>query len=162
MWIGLLLKFRYLAAVVVVVLLLHAIGLLALGVFRAVEAYQLIASGREWAGSDRPGVHIAESVDALLFSLVLIVLASGTASLFLRPGDREIDPRVPVWMRVQNISDLKALLWESILMVLVVATLTTVVAHLENLHWGLLILPAAILLLSVSLFLARRATHKGT
>jgi uncharacterized membrane protein YqhA len=159
MWVGLILKARYLATVVVVVLLVHAIGLLALGVFRAVEAYQLLASGREWAGSERPGIHIAESVDALLFSLVLVVLASGTASLFLRPSDREVDPRVPVWMRVQSISELKALLWEAILMVLVVATLTSLVAHIENLHWGLLILPAAILLLSLSLFLARRAAH---
>jgi uncharacterized membrane protein YqhA len=159
MWIGLILKFRYLAVVVVAVLLAHAIGLLALGVFRAIEAYQLFASGRAWSGSDRPGIHIAESVDALLFCLVLIVLATGTASLFLRPGGHEIDPRVPVWMRVESISELKALLWEAILMVLVVATLTSIVAHMENLHWGLLILPAAILLLSLSLFLARRAAH---
>jgi uncharacterized membrane protein YqhA len=159
MWIGIILRFRYLATVVVAVLLIHAVGLLALGVFRAFEAYELFASGREWAGSDRPGIRIAESVDALLFSLVLIVLASGTASLFLRPGGHEIDPRVPAWMRVESISELKALLWEAILMVLVVATLTSIISHMETLHWGLLILPAAILLLSLSLFLARRAAH---
>jgi uncharacterized membrane protein YqhA len=157
-WVGFILNFRYLATVVVLVLLVHAAGLLALGVFRAYEAYELAMSGREWVGSDRPGIHIAESVDALLFSLVLIVLSCGTATLFLRPGGQEVDPRVPKWMRVESITELKALLWESILVVLVVGALTSLTAHMDNLHWNLLVLPVAILLLSVSLFLARRAS----
>jgi len=72
MWVGFILKFRYLATVVILVLLAHAVGFLALGVIRAVEAYELVLSGREWAGSNRPGIHIAESVDALLLTLVLI------------------------------------------------------------------------------------------
>ena len=97
-------------------------------------------------------------MDALLFALVLIVLACGTASLFLRPTGHEVDPRVPKWMRVESITELKALLWESILVVLVVGALTSLLAHMDDLHWGLLVLPAAILLLSVSLFLARRAS----
>ena len=159
MWIGLILKFRYLAAVAVLVLMVHTVGLLALGVYRAYEAYDLMTSGREWSGLDRPGIRIAESVDALLFALALIVLACGTASLFLRPGGREIDPRVPAWMRVESISELKALLWEAILVVLVVGSLTSLVAHPDHLHWELLVQPVAILLLSVSLFFARRASH---
>ena len=159
MWIGFILKFRYLAAVVVLVLMVHTLGLLALGVYRAFEAYRIMFSGVEWAGADRPGIRIAESVDALLFALALIVLACGTASLFLRPGGREVDPRVPAWMRVESISELKALLWEAILVVLVVGSLTSLLAHLDHLHWGLLVQPAAILLLSVSLFFARRSAH---
>jgi hypothetical protein len=81
MWIGVILKFRYLATVVVVaVLLIHAVGLLALGVFPRVRGLRALRFRTGVAGSDRPGIRIAESVDALLFSLVLIVLASGTAS----------------------------------------------------------------------------------
>jgi uncharacterized membrane protein YqhA len=157
MWIGFILKFRYLAVVVVLVLLVHAIGFLALGVFRSIEAYQLIAAGGEWTGANRPGIHLAESVDSLLLALVLIVLAMGTASLFLRPDGRAVDERVPEWMRVESISELKALLWESILVVLVVAALTSIIAQLDHPTWELLVLPAAILLLSVGLCLARRA-----
>jgi uncharacterized membrane protein YqhA len=157
MWIGFILKFRYLAVVVVLVLLVHAIGFLALGVFRSIEAYRLLAAGGEWTGANRPGIHLAESVDSLLLALVLIVLAMGTASLFLRPGGRAVDERVPEWMRVESISELKALLWESILVVLVVAALTSIIAHLDHPTWELLVLPAAILLLSAGLFLARRA-----
>ena len=159
MWISFILKARYLATVVVLVLLVHSVGLLGLGVYRAYEAYEIMTSGHEWAGSDRPGVRIAESVDALLFGLVLIVLACGTASLFLRPEGRGVDPRVPEWMRVENISELKALLWEAILVVLVVGALTTLISHMDQLRWEMLILPIAILLLSVGLYAARRASH---
>ena len=159
MWIGIILRVRYLAALVVVVVLFHALALLALGVMRAYKAFQLILSGRPWEGMERPGIYIAESVDALLFSLALLVLASGTASLFLSRVGAGPDPRLPSWMRIESISELKALLWEAILVVLVVATLTSILGSMDALHWGLLVLPAAILLLSVSLFLARRAAH---
>lgn len=157
MWIGFILRFRYIASIVVVVLLVHSVGLLALGVYRGYEAYHLLFSGEPWTGTDRPGIHIAESVDSLLFALVLLVLASGTASLFLSPVGGGPDARLPGWMRIGSISELKALLWEAILVVLVVATLTSILANMDQLHWGVLVLPAAILMLSLAFFLARKA-----
>ena len=156
--VGFILRFRYLAVIVAVMLLFHAIGLLVVGVWRAILAYQMLAHGPSWTGTERPGIQIAESIDLLLFGLVVLVLAIGTASLFLSP-DGNPDRRIPAWMRVSSLSELKLLLWEAILVVLVMATLTSLVTNLEELHWNLLVMPAAIFLLSSSLYLARKTGH---
>ena len=154
------LRLRYIAVVIVAIFILHAIGLLAIGIVRAYDAYHIIAVGASWTGADRPGIHIAESMDALLFSLVMIVVASGTASLFLGPQNQAPDPRLPAWINVRSLSHLKFLIWEAMLVVLVVATLASFVANLEDLHWELLTLPGGILLLSLSLYLVKRSvTH---
>ena len=155
-----LIRIRYLATVVVVLLAVHALGLLTVGAIRTYEAYHMLWQGPSWQGEDRPGIHIAESIDALLFALLLIVLASGTAGLFLTGPGKGVDSQLPDWMRVKNLTELKLLLWEGSLMVLVVASMTTFIANVENPHWLLLVLPAAILLLSVSYYLMKRATRE--
>ena len=148
------LKFRYLAIIAVAILLIHAIGLLGLAIYRTYEAYHAAFQGGTEAGHTRPGIPIAESVDAALFALVLIVLALGTVSLYLTGGVS--DSRIPEWMRVRSLSELKTLLWEAILLVLVMAALTSIMANTEHLGWDLLILPAAVLILAAGLFLKVR------
>ena len=59
-------------------------------------------------------------------------------------------------MRVRNLSELKTLLWEAILLVLVMAALTSIMANTDDLSWNLLILPAAVLVLAAGLFLKGR------
>jgi uncharacterized membrane protein YqhA len=151
-----LLRIRYLATGVALVFALHAAGFLVLGVLRAVQAYRHLFTPDGLQPEARPGVHIAESVDALLFSLVLLVLSLGTASLFLTTSDTEESRKLPDWMRVKSLTELKLLLWEAILATLVVAAASGVIAALPHLEWKLLVLPAAILLLSVSYFLLKR------
>ena len=90
-----LLRIRYLAAVVALVFALHAAGFLVLGVLRAVQAYRLFLTPDGRGPEAHPGVHIAESVDALLFSLVLLVLSLGTASLFLTTERRTTSGSFP-------------------------------------------------------------------
>ena len=152
--IGFVLKFRYLAIIAVVILLIHAVGLLGLAMYRTYEAYHAAFQGGAEAGHVRPGIPIAESVDAALFALVLIVLALGTVSLYVT-GD-VADPRIPAWMRVRSLSELKTLLWEAILLVLVMAALTSIMANTDHLGWDLLVLPVAVLVLAAGLFLKAR------
>ena len=64
---------------------------------------------------------------------------------------------VPEWMRVRNLSELKFLIWEAILAALVVASVESFVAAGDELTWSALILPLGTLILSLGLFLARRA-----
>lgn len=155
-----LLRVRYLAAVVSLLFAVHAIGFLALGVMRTVQAYSLFAQGSHWEGEARPGVHIAEAVDALLFALVMLVLAIGTTTLFLADPADEQRQDLPHWMRVKNLTELKLLLWEAILATLVVASATELVAHSPHLAWTNLLLPTAVLVLSVSYFLLKRTEGK--
>ena len=153
-----LLRIRLLAAVVSLVFAVHAVGFLALALLRGYHAYSLLLRGERSSGEGRPGIHIAESVDALLFSLVLLVLALGTSSLFLA-GEEE-QRRLPEWMRIKSLTGLKLLLWEAILATLVVAAASGIIAALPHVEWKLLVLPAAILVLSVSYFLLKRTESK--
>ena len=149
-----LLRIRYLAAPVALVFAVHAVGFLVLGLMRAAEGYSLLV--HRTAEEGRPGLHFAESVDALLFSLVMLVLALGTASLFLsRPGT---DDRLnlPKWMRIRSLTELKLLLWEAILATLVVTAATSIIGALPHLDWTHLLLPAVILVLSISYYLLKR------
>ena len=153
--IAILLKMRYIAVVVVVLFCIHSVGLISLGAFRAYEAYRDLPTTANSTGADRPSIRIAQSVDALFFGLMLFVLALGTASLFLRNIRDEPDPRLPSWVKVPNLSALKMLLWEAILITLVVETLVSFITEIDNLRWQLLILPMAILVLSMGLFLMK-------
>jgi uncharacterized membrane protein YqhA len=153
-----LLRIRYLAGAVALVFAVHAAGFLALGVLRAFQAYRLLLGPKR--AEDTPGVHIAESVDALLFSLVLLVLALGTASLFLTAGGEDGKADLPGWMRIKSLTELKMLLWEAILATLVVAAASSLIAALPQLEWKLLVLPLAILVLAVSYFLLKRSEAK--
>jgi len=157
--IAFLLRMRYIAVAVVLLFLIHSVGLIGIGAFRAYEAYRHLPSTIDSPEATRPAIRIAQSVDSLFFGLMLFVLSLGTASLFLRDSRDEADPRLPNWVKVPNLSALKMLLWEAILITLVVETLVTFITDVDNLRWQLLILPAAILVLSVGLYLMRKTEH---
>ncbi len=155
-----LIRIRYLAVVVALVFAVHAAGFLVLGVLRAFQAYHLLLRPEALQGKDPPGVHIAESVDALLFSLVLLVLSLGTAGLFLTHTDDGAKTDLPQWMRIKSLTELKLLLWEAIMATLVVAAASGFIAAMPNLEWKHLVLPVAILVLAISYFLLKHTESK--
>jgi uncharacterized membrane protein YqhA len=109
-------------------------------------------------GGSRPGLELLHSLDFLFVSLVLIVLGLGIAKLFLlAPGDSS-DAGLPTWLRIDSISELKVLLWETILTTLLIASLSNLVEGLfGTLDWTVLLMPIAILILSLSLFFIKKA-----
>jgi len=155
--IRLLLKLRWLAAVIAVFAALDALAMMAVAVVRSLEAYQLILGGPPWEGEHRPGVRLVESIDAFLISMVFLVFSIGVTTLFLaREGDRAVES-MPAWIRVHDLAELKFLVWEAILAALVVATASAVTVATGPASWTALILPATVLLLAVALFLTRRS-----
>ena len=83
------------------------------------------------------------STDAFLFGIVLIIFASAVMSGFVvdRAG---WERRLPRWMRMHSLRELKYTLVEVILVYLVVDTTTDLAAG-DALAWTALIKPAAIL-----------------
>ena len=84
------------------------------------------------------------ATDEFLFALVLLIFAYAIAFGFvidLAPEDRE---RLPAWMRISSISELKHTLIEVILVYLVVdfATDTAEKSGPHHHEWGALVLPA--------------------
>lgn len=157
--IGLILKLRWLAVVIAFFSALHSVAFVAIGIGRGLIGYRLILQGPPWDGDQAPGVHLARSVDAFLLAMVFFVFSIGVLALFLSQANNTAFDSVPQWIRVSNLSELKFLIWEAILVALVVASVENFVASGHELAWTALILPLGILILAIGLFLARRAAH---
>jgi uncharacterized membrane protein YqhA len=154
-----LLKVRYVVVVVVILAVLHALAFLAMGAETAVHAYLMVLRTWRTKGADaQPGVQLLHSLDYLFVAVVLLVLALGLAKLFLlAPGAAE-SMDLPSWLRVDSIAELKVLLWETILVTLVITSLSQLTAGLfERLQWSALVIPVAILLLSLGLYYLKKA-----
>ena len=98
------------------------------------------------------------ATDEFLFALVLLIFAYAIAFGFvidLAPEDRE---RLPAWMRISSISELKHTLIEVILVYLVVDFATDIAQESGPHHheWSTLVLPASIFLIAGALRLVSR------
>jgi uncharacterized membrane protein YqhA len=153
-----LLKIRYIAAVVVLLAILHSLMFLVIGAHSALVTYWHIVRGDSREANSRPGLELLHSLDLFLISLVLLILALGVAKLFLRaPASARRSSQLPAWLNIESFSDLKYLLWESILTTLLIAALPILNSGVfETPDWTSLVLPATILLLALSLFFMRK------
>jgi len=154
-----LLKFRYLAVVMVVLALLDAVAYLVMGARIAFHAYaHLLDAASAAPTGSRPGLELLHSLDFLFVALVLIVLGLGIAKLFLLAPDSRSNSELPAWLRIDSIRELKVLLWETILTTLLIAGLSELIEGLfTTLGWATLMTPLAILILALSLFFMKKA-----
>jgi uncharacterized membrane protein YqhA len=77
----------------------------------------------------------------------------GIYRLFIKPELR--DDQFPSWLNIHTISDLKFLLWETILVTLIVFSVLRLSTVVEF-TWNELIPPGIVLLLSFSYFLVAK------
>ena len=91
------------------------------------------------------------ATDAYLFGVVLVIFAYAITFGFvieLAPGERE---RLPDWMRVDGVADLKRILVEVILVYLIVDFATDVAGTESHLDWHTLVMPGSIFLIAAAL-----------
>ena len=149
------LKVRYVAVVIVILALCHALAFLAMGAHVAVRAYLHLFDESPAVGSG-PGLELLHSLDFMFISMVLLVLSIGIAKLFLVSPTFD-DTKLPTWLRVHSITELKVLLWETVLTTLLIVGLSDLTTALyAKLQWTALVMPMAILILSLSLFFMKR------
>lgn len=127
-------------------ILLNSLVFIGLAVYRSIYAYILIAQGKM---EERPGVYILESLDAFLIAIFFLVFAIGIAKLFLA-GTPFIKGYDLPWLKINNFSDLKLILWEMLLTTLVVFFAVSLVIHEEQMNWTLLIIPVSVLMLAIA------------
>ncbi|MCG2462321.1 YqhA family protein [Flavobacteriaceae bacterium F89] len=135
---------RIIILIICVFTFLNALVFVGISVYHSVHAYTLIFQGRM---EDRPGIYLAEALDAFLLAVVFIIFAIGIGKLFI-PDIKILDKIQITWLEPKNFSELKVVLWEAILTTLVVLFATIVVQHMDNLTWDLLVIPAAVLLIA--------------
>jgi uncharacterized membrane protein YqhA len=103
---------------------------------------------------------VIAGIDAFLFSLVLMVFAYGVYYLFIGDGQTHLGSRVPSWMKVSKISDLKTTLAQVIIVIIFVKFLTDVIeARSADMSWDVLVLPIAVVCLAVALRLMHSEQH---
>jgi uncharacterized membrane protein YqhA len=150
-----LLKIRYVAVIIAILAGLHALAFLVMGTESAVKGYKQLFYQR---GDARPGLELLHSLDFLFVSLVLLILALGVAKLFLLDPKSKEAAELPSWLRIESISELKVLLWETILTTLLIGGLSPLIeAMFSNPDWTVLLTPGAILVLALSLFFMKKA-----
>jgi uncharacterized membrane protein YqhA len=145
-----LLKFRYFFIVAVVFLMLNSIFFLIAGVKKCITGYiEFVRVGFSISEANRPGVKLLEGLDFFMAALVFMIFGLGMGRLFL--FDSITSENLPVWLRIKNVSELKFLLWETILITLVIFLVTHLIKS-DIQSWEILIFPCVILILSLALF----------
>jgi uncharacterized membrane protein YqhA len=108
-------------------------------------------------------VPVLEAVDAFLFGIVLVIFAYGIAIGFVFSLPEGYGRRLPNWMKVEGVGQLKATLAEVVIVVLSFARVVVGTVELEKpFDWQLLVLPGSILLIATALRMIELGAAKGS
>jgi len=120
------------------------------GGFYLHEAWHTLMAGGD-AAERQVTVPVLEAIDAFLFGIVLVIFAYGIAIGFVFTLPEGYGERLPSWIKVGGVGQLKATLAEVVIVVLIVIFARIVVEANGHLQWSMLVLPMSILLIAVAL-----------
>jgi uncharacterized membrane protein YqhA len=109
-------------------------------------------------------VPVLEAVDAFLFGIVLVIFAYGIAIGFVFTLPEGFGRTLPNWMKIEGVSQLKGILSEVVIVVLIVIFARIVVGTVDSgksFEWSMIVLPASILMIAVALRMIELAGGKG-
>jgi uncharacterized membrane protein YqhA len=111
-------------------------------------------------GGKQLTVPVLEAVDSFLFGIVLVIFAYGVAIGFVFTLPEGFGQRLPAWMKVVGVGQLKETLTEVVIVVLIVIFARTVVEAEGKFDATMLVLPVSILLIAGALRLIDFAGSK--
>jgi uncharacterized membrane protein YqhA len=114
------------------------------------------------AGEKQVTVPVLEAVDSFLFGIVLVIFASGIAIGFVFTLPEGYGARLPAWMKVGGVGQLKATLAEVVIVVLIVIFARIVVEANGHLQWSMLVLPISILFIAIAVRMIELGGAKGS
>jgi uncharacterized membrane protein YqhA len=129
------------------------------------EAWHTLMSPHAEVVSERAAtVPVLEAVDAFLFGIVLVIFSYGIAIGFVFNLPDDYVRTLPAWMRIEGVSQLKGILSEVVIVVLIVIFARIVVGTVDSgksFEWSMIVLPASILMIAVALRMIELAGGKG-
>jgi uncharacterized membrane protein YqhA len=149
---------KILINIIALFVLVSGIALTILAVFHFAMAFSHFGSGEPYKTTGRMAIGILHAVDLFLVAIVFFVLSIGIQILFMDP-EADFPLKLPNWLHVESFVELKIILWEAILTVLIVdyvGGLAEKKFNGEELDIYNLILPGAVLLISLSLFFVKK------
>ncbi|WP_417357550.1 YqhA family protein [Flavobacterium sp.] len=106
-----------------------------------------------------------KTVDFVLISLVFFIFSLGIAILFTKESEEKkaMILTLPEWLQIKNLTQLKVILWETILTTFIVTYIADLALHKVLKHGSFttsqLILPGAVFLLSLSLYFLKKGEN---
>jgi uncharacterized membrane protein YqhA len=149
---------RFIFILATLCILLGSITFMIRGAIRAIHSiYEWMAAGFV-DDSGKLGIHLVESIDVFMIAILFMIFGLGIARLFI--FDKIQNDQLPAWLHINDLKDLKILLWETIMVTLVITNVSQIFEHPDYVFkWELLILPIVILILTLSLFLMKKENH---
>lgn len=142
--------FKFIIIVPVISSLITAIVFMGLGVYEIVIGINGIFSGL--IGTEAaPGLKLFVSIDLFLIGFLFLIFSLGFTRLFVpRPSKivTLLDGVTPNWLKVDTFTELKLILWDTVLTTLVLTFVGEVIRAKNAQDWKLIIIPISILLIS--------------
>lgn len=155
------LLFKFIIVVPILTTLVIAIVFLGLGVYETVIGITGILKGQMHSEST-PGLLLFQALDLFLIGFLFLIFSLGFFQLFYPKPSRlmtVIDDIAPAWLKVENFTQLKLILWDTVLTTLVVLFIGEAFLAGGKYDWNLTIIPIGILLISLAKFLIKKAKH---
>ena len=131
-----------------------------IGVYETIIGVRAIFQGQVHT-EVRPGIILFQALDVFLIGFLFLIFSLGFAQLFVSDNSKIkslILNWTPNWLKVESFTQLKLILWDTILTTLVVLFAGETFRNLDDVYdWKLLYIPVAILLISLSKFLIIRS-----
>ena len=132
-----------------------AIIFLGMGVYRTSQGVKGILMGKIFT-DDSPGVMFLEALDGFLLGFLFIIFSIGFSQLFVPKPSKImnlVNSITPEWLKVDSFTQLKFILWDTLLTTLFVKFLVDVFKSSGENIWQLMTVPVGILLLAISKYL---------
>jgi len=137
---------------------LISITFIGMGVYESFLGIYGILNG-QMGTEARPGILLFQALDLFLLAFLFLIFSIGFAQLFIPKPSRIMtlmDSITPDWLKVKNFTQLKLILWDTVLTTLVVIFIGIIVRGGGEFGWQTIIIPGAILLISLSKYLIKR------
>lgn len=148
---------KILITIIVFFTFVNALFFIGLGVINIFKGGAILLNdSREISNS---ALKVIESLDMFLVALVFIIFTSGIYNIFFPHNESQNDANSFTKkhiFRINSFSQLKILLWQTILTTLVIHFVSSIIQAHGKLDWSFLIMPISILLLTISLGIFQR------
>ena len=147
--------FKFVIGIPIVTTFLISLIFLALGVYEASQGVIGILQGLIESDA-RPGLLLFQALDLFLIGFLFLIFSLGFAQLFFPKPSRVLkllEIITPPWLHVETFTQLKLILWDTVLTTLVVLFVADVFRASSEYDYSLAILPSAIFLISLGKYL---------
>ena len=150
--------FRIIVGVPVLSSMFIALVFIGVGVYEAIIGTYGIFMG-EIHTETTPGLKLIESLDMFLIGFLFLIFSIGFSQLFFpKPSILmdAMDKITPDWLMVKDFSELKQILWDTLLTTLVIKFVSDAFTAFGVYNWTLTIVPIGIFLIALSRYLIKK------